>query len=163
MNLPVVIRKASQDDTHLLSQMIRTSFQGVAGRFGLTPENCPKHPSNYTDQWIGNDFDRGVTYFILEDNGIAKGCAAIERAGPSLCYLERLAVLPEYRRCGFGNSLVAHIFSQARAHGAEKIGIGIIADDLALKKWYQKIGFVEGETKSFSHLPFRVTFMNHTL
>ncbi|MDY6904321.1 MAG: hypothetical protein SWH61_06520 [Thermodesulfobacteriota bacterium] len=28
---------------------------------------------------------------------------------------------------------------------------------------YQRIGFVEGETKAFAHLPFDVTFMEYRL
>jgi hypothetical protein len=47
--------------------------------------------------------------------------------------------------------------------GAKQIGIGIISDDTELKLWYQRIGFVEKETKEFAHLPFLVTFMSYEL
>jgi len=43
------------------------------------------------------------------------------------------------------------------------ISIGIIAAQTDLKRWYQKIGFIEGGTKGFEHLPFRVTFMIYHL
>ncbi|MDO9515698.1 MAG: hypothetical protein Q7J01_06320 [Syntrophales bacterium] len=39
------------------------------------------------------------------------------------------------------------------------MGIGIIAEQAGLKEWYERVGFIEGETKGFPHLPFRVTFM----
>ena len=42
------------------------AFRGVAERFGLTDENCPRHASNCTADWIEKDMDRGVTYFVLE-------------------------------------------------------------------------------------------------
>jgi hypothetical protein len=32
-----------------------------------------------------------------------------------------------------------------------------------MKDWYKRLGFVEGESKEFSHLPFRVTFMSYDL
>ena len=52
---------------------------------------------------------------------------------------------------------------QARNLGAKEISIGIISEQAELKLWYQKIGFVEGETKEFAHLPFLVTFMTYKL
>lgn len=42
----IIIREADIADITLLSSIIRNSYQTVAVRFGLTPENCPKHPSN---------------------------------------------------------------------------------------------------------------------
>ncbi|MDH3567902.1 MAG: GNAT family N-acetyltransferase [Desulfobacteraceae bacterium] len=156
------IREANSRDP-ILSGLIRDAFRGVAETFGLTRENCPKHPSNCTDEWIENDLDRGVIYYILENDGISVGCVALEKAGPDLCYLERLAVLPGNRRNGFGKALVDHVIAQARGLGAQQISIGIIADDTDLKRWYKKLGFVELETQAFEHLPFLVTFMSYEI
>jgi len=157
------IREADSGDVSLLSGLVRECFHDVAGRFGLTLGNCPKHPSHCTDKWIENDFARAVTYYILESDVMAVGCVAIERASSDLCYLERLGVLPEARRNGFGQALVDHVMSQANRIGAKQISIGIIADDTELKRWYLRIGFVEGETKGFDHLPFPVLFMTYAL
>ena len=88
------IRVGTQKDVAVLAEIIRISFRDVAERFGLTQENCPTHPSNCTVDWVHRDMDRGVTYFILEAEGIASGCVALELASSELCYLERLAVLP---------------------------------------------------------------------
>jgi N-acetylglutamate synthase-like GNAT family acetyltransferase len=91
------------------------------------------------------------------------GCVALEIPEPGLGYLERLAVLPAARHQGIGRRLVDHVFSQAKVSGVKKISIGIIAAQTDLKHWYQKVGFVEGATKEFEHLPFRVTFMTYCL
>lgn len=32
-----------------------------------------------------------------------------------------------------------------------------------LKEWYQRLGFIEGETREFEHLPFSVTFMSYEI
>ena len=158
-----LIRKADNRDISLLSGVIREAFLDVAERFALTPENCPKHPSNCTDSWIERDFARGVDYYILEGGGTALGCVALERANAEICYLERLAVLPAERNRGIGHALVDHVFFEAKALGCRHISIGIIADHSELKIWYKKLGFVEGETKEFPHLPFRVTFLAYEL
>ena len=153
------IREANAADISLLSRLVRKSYRDVADRFKLTPANCPKHPSNCTDEWIENDFGRGISYFILEHRDVPAGCVAIEKAEADLCYLERLAVLPHQRKKGHGSQLVEHIFRTAQKLGSKKISIGIIAEQTELKQWYRKFGFIEGDTKSFSHLPFMVTFM----
>ena len=157
------IREAKFTDVSLVSGLIRESFCDVARRFGLTLENCPKHPSNCTDEWIEADFARGVIYYILESNSMAVGCVALEKVNSDLYYLERLGVLPGARRKGFGRVLVDHVIFQGKSCGAKIISIGIIADDTELKRWYQKIGFVEGKTKEFEHLPFLVTFLTYKL
>jgi N-acetylglutamate synthase-like GNAT family acetyltransferase len=107
--------------------------------------------------------ERGVRYFIIENENIVAGCVALECASFDECYLERLAVLPDQRRRGFGKKLVTHVFSKAKLRGVQRVKIGIIAEHSELKTWYKKIGFVEQESKEFSHLPFRVTFMSYEL
>ena len=159
----VHIREANTADLSLISGLIRQAYRDVADRFDLTPSNCPKHPSNCTDEWIENDFGRGVSYFILEHRDIPVGCVAIEMANNDLCYLERLSVLPHEREKGFGRQLVEHVFRTARGLGTKNISIGIIAAQTELKQWYQRFGFIERETKEFSHLPFMVTFMTFEL
>ena len=157
------IIKAGLGDVPVLTGLIRDAYRDVAQRFNLTPENCPKHPSNCTPQWIRKDFARGVAYFIIEHNQKPVGCAALEKPTADLGYLERLAVVPDHRRRGFGRMMVDYIFDRARDAGLKQISIGIIAEQTDLLWWYRKIGFVEGDTKEFEHLPFLVTFMMYQL
>ena len=159
-NQKSTIRDAGQQDIEELAHTIRHAYQDVAQRFDLTPQNCPKHPSNCTDEWVRKDMERGVRYYVLEKHGNISGCVALEKAGPELGYLERLAVLPPYRRRGFGKTLVRHVFHQSEEMGIGIISIGIIARQEELKTWYLGLGFLEGETKSFDHLPFQVTFLS---
>ena len=157
------IIKAGLGDVPVLTGLICDAYRDVAQRFNLTPENCPKHPSNCTPQWFRKDFARGVSYFILENNQEPVGCAALEKPTTDLGYLERLAVLPDHRRRGFGRMLVDYVFDRAKAAGLKQISIGINAEQTDLLWWYRKIGFVEGDTKEFEHLPFLVTFMMYQL
>lgn len=157
------IRPGTQKDIAVLVETIRKSFHDVAKRFDLTQENAPRHPSNCTEELIQKDMERGVKYFIIENENIVAGCVALECASSDECYLERLAVLPDQRQRGFGKALVTHVLSKAKLLGVQRVNIGIIAQQIELKTWYRKIGFVETETKEFSHLPFRVTFMSYEL
>jgi diamine N-acetyltransferase len=157
------IRTCTEEDIEVLVKTIRACFRDVAERFGLTEENSPRHPSNCAVEWIEQEMDRGVRYFILESEGMVSGCVALEFASSEVCYLERLGVLPNQRRRGFGKALAGHVLSEARRLGAGHVDIGIIAEDKELKDWYKRLGFIETETKEFAHLPFRVTFMSREL
>lgn len=159
----IQIRSAGIRETAILSRIIREAYSEVAERFGLNRENCPKHPSNCTDQWIRRDVERGVDYYLLVMAGKAVGCAALERTNNALCYLERVAVLPDYKRRGLGRKLVDHLINRARQDGMKEVGIGIIAKQQELLNWYQRIGFATGETKRFDHLPFEVLFMTYRI
>ncbi|MGA2780653.1 MAG: GNAT family N-acetyltransferase [Smithella sp.] len=157
------IRVCTQKDIEVIVETIHRSFQDVALRFSLNQENAPRHPSNCTKEWIQKDMERGVTYSVAENENVVVGCVALEQAKPGVCYLERLAVLPDQQRRGFGKALVTQVLSKAKSLGAHRVNIGIIAEQTELKNWYRGIGFIEGETKEFSHLPFQVTFMSYVL
>ena len=163
MNETINTRQATARDISALSEIIRMSFRDVADRFSLTPENCPKHPSNCEASWVEGDMRKGIAYYLLECNSRPVGCVALERQTPTICLLERLAVLPESRGKGLGRSLVHHVFAEAKKQGFGTVRIAIIADHSDLKSWYRRLGFTEMETKSFPHLPFNVMFLNHEL
>ena len=69
----IVIRVATLDGVVLLAGLVRTAFRDVAERFGLTPDNCPTHPSNCTPGWIETALDDGVTYYVLDMDGRPRG------------------------------------------------------------------------------------------
>lgn len=156
-----MIREATIDDRDLLVKIIREAFRDVAERFALTRDNCPKHPSNCTSDWIAADFSRGVRYFIIHQDHMPVGCVGVERSNADVCYLERLAVLPDLRGRHLGVRLVRHALDVAASMGAQRVGIGIIAEQTELKEWYAALGFIAGEIKSLPHLPFKVCLMEH--
>lgn len=116
--MPCTIRDAAPADVPELVEIIRTAFRDVALRFDLTPENCPRHPSNCHQSWIEDALGKGVRYFILDAEGGSCGCVALEQASSETCYLERLAVLPTHRRRGYGRALVVHALAEARPLGS---------------------------------------------
>ncbi len=157
------IREASPADLSTIAMLVSESNKDVAVKFGLNAENCPKHPSFCTESWVQADIARGQTYFILEENSEPIGCVAYEASSPDLAYLNRLSVLPEHRNRGVGARLVQHIFEHACSLSVRTISIGVIGEHTDLQRWYKKLGFEDGETKRFSHLPFSVKYMVYAL
>ncbi len=159
----MTIFRATRSDAELLATIISESNDDVAKKFDLTIDNSPKHPSFYTKEWVLSDFDRHEEYFIYRDENTCMGCVAFESPDPEVAYLNRLSVLPKYRQQGIGEKLVNSVFEYARSKEIPKVSIGIIDAHNDLKNWYLKLGFVDGEKKNFSHLPFVVRYMSYDL
>jgi N-acetylglutamate synthase-like GNAT family acetyltransferase len=157
------IRPAHESDAPVLAMLISKSNTDVALQFGITAENCPKHPSFCRPEWLANDFARGEMYFIAYEAEEPIACVATEYPSPEIAYLNRLAVLPAHRTKGVGTSLVKFVLERARALGTKTVSIGVIGEHAALQEWYRGFGFVSGETKHFPHLPFSVKYMAHAL
>jgi ribosomal protein S18 acetylase RimI-like enzyme len=158
------IKKIQEEaDIKTSTGIIRESFHTVALEFGLTPENCPGHPSNITFEKLLELKKKGLAFFglFLEEKQV--GFVAIESAVDGLFYFEKLAVLPAYRRRGCGAGLVNFTLDYALKKGGKKVRIGIISEHTLLKEWYRGLGFFETDTRKFSHLPFTVAFMEKDL
>jgi len=154
------ITSAQTAHISVLTRIIRASNQDVAERFNLTAQSAPKHPSNCAESWIEATMAKGVRYYLMTAEDRPCGCVALELARPKVFYLERLAVLPSDRRQGYGQALVEYAIQEAVKAGCKRLEIGIIAEHVELRRWYEKLGFITGRTKEFAHLPFNVTFMH---
>ena len=139
--------------------VIRDSFADVADLFGLSRENCPSHPSFQTVEGLLSMRDGGTLLFGLFSGDKQVGFVAIEKADRELCYMERLAVLPDYRHLGHGSALVLYALERIKQLGGKRASLAIIAGSTVLKKWYEGFGFVENETRSVPRLPFDVCFL----
>lgn len=157
------IREAAIDDAETIAMLVSQSNKDVALRFGLNANNCPRHPSFCSASWVGIDLERGERYFIQEDNSTPVACVAYETPHPGLAFLNRLSVLPAHRRRGIGARLVKHIIQLARTGAVQTISIGVIGEHTELQRWYERQGFVAGDTKRFPHLPFSVMYMTYTI
>lgn len=157
------ITSAGIEDAKIIASIVSRANKEVADQFGITFENTPKHPSFYTKKLVVSDIHRGEEYFLSRMNNVWSGCVAFEQERPDTAYLNRLAVLPEYRNQGTGRALVNHIFGYARSKNVKFVSIGIIAAHSILKHWYSSLGFIQGETKRFDHLAFDVTYMRYNL
>ena len=73
--------------------------------------------------------------------------------------LNNLAVLPEYRHCGIGKTLLEHAYETARNQGCKRVNIGIVEENIQLRKWYEQSGAVHTGTKKFDFFPFTCGYM----
>jgi len=143
-----------------IGALIRLAFADVAEAFHLTPTNCPKHPSFLSDSDMLEPLARpgAICLGALSDN-LLVGFVAIWPKGRGVYELTRLCVLPEHRHAGLGTQLVDIAVQRAKAQGAQKIEIGIIAANERLKHWYEGHGFRATTEREYAYLPFTVCEM----
>jgi len=144
------------------TNVIRKSFITVADELGLTVQNCPTNPAFLDESdLLYKKENNNISMYGLFDDDNQIGFMALERQSPDskVFYLERLAVLPEYRHKRYGRLLMDYAFEAVRKNCGEKISIGIINENVKLKIWYVEYGFKELEIKQYPHLPFDVCFL----
>lgn len=139
--------------------VISNSFLTVVNEFNLTKENAPTNAAFIKPDDLKALLDKGVILIGVFENEEQVGFVAIEKSKENTYYMEKLAVLPEFRHLGIGKEIMDYVFSYVRSNGGQKVGIGIINENTVLKKWYERYGFKETGLKQFNHLPFTVCFM----
>lgn len=154
-----IIIKNINNNLEICLDVIRKSFTSVANDFNLNKKNAPTNPAFIELKHLIQMDQKGVSMFgaFLENTCI--GFVGIKKAMEGTYWLEKLAVLPEYRNKGYGKELIDFVFAYVREHNGKRVSIGIINEHIVLKNWYLDYGFKEVEKKVFDHLPFTVCFM----
>ncbi len=156
-----------ETDQHLRTagQVIRRSHETVAFQFGLTPENCPAHPAFISFEKLRSLRNERTRQYLVFSGESAAGFVAIERSAndPHVFYIEKVSVLPGFRHNRLGRQIMQFSEEQIVLLGGTKISLGIIDEHTQLKSWYISLGYSEGDTRSFPHLPFTVRYLLKTV
>jgi len=161
-----MIRRISvQEDFSIHTRVLNAAFGTIADQYGLTKENSPTNNAFITSEMLKSQLTANREFYSYEEDAKAIGFIAIEKAlnDPGTFYLEKVAVLPEYRHKHIGRHLMAFATTRIKELGGKRISIGLIDSNAVLKQWYEKQGYVAFGSKSFDHLPFDVCFMEKFL
>ena len=156
----IVIREINGAELNRGAEVIRKSFKTVALELGLTRDNISNHPSFMTAEELKGFIDRGIKFFGLFLDNMQIGSVTVEAAGDGVYYLQKLAVLPEYRNVGYGRELVNFVIDYVKNNGCKKLALGIWDRQAKLKDWYLRLGFKINSTRDFEHLPLTVCLMD---
>ena len=155
----MIIQIKNKEQLNICLDIIRGSFITVAEEFSLTENSCPSHTAFMSFDKLQKQFDDGRPMFLFYQDDVPVGYFSLVKCGDEEWELNNLAVLPEYRHLGIGKSLVDYSVTTVKNYGGNRISIGIIEENTALKNWYFKLGFKHISTHKFEHLPFTVGFM----
>ncbi len=85
-------------------------------------------------------FDGG-TFLVVVDGDRIVGTGALARLSDSVCELDRMWLLPQYRRRGIGHRIVKRLFALARRRGYRTVRLHTNSDLQGAIKFYEGLGF----------------------
>ena len=156
-----MIREVKQEEIPECVELIKKAFSTVAEEFGFTEENAPRFTAFATtgDRLLWQMLEEHRPMFVYEEDGVLCGYYSLHIQENNECELNNLAVLPEFRHKGIGKSLLDHAFKTAGELGCSSMNIGIVEENVTLRKWYEKAGAVHLGTHKFDFFPFTCGYM----
>ncbi len=128
------IRNYKEEDIPLIVDLIKQAFAEYSGK--LDPPSSAERKSVQ----VVKDELREANALVTETEGTLVGCVFYHPREDSI-YVDRLSVLPEYRKRGIATGLIAEVEHRARADGYTRLALSV---RLALEKqqaFYQRQGF----------------------
>ena len=160
-----MIREVKREEISECVNLIRKAFSTVAEEFGFTEENAPGFTAFATTNerlmWQMDSEHRPM--YVYEENGVIQGYYSLLLQENNECELNNLAVLPEYRHNGIGKKMMEHAFSAAKELGCNAMNIGIVEENVKLRKWYEGFGAVHLGTHKFDFFPFTCGYLKKEL
>lgn len=155
------IRQVKRTEIKDCVDVIRKSFMTVAEEFGFTEENAPRFTAFATTQerlmWHLDGEKRTMFVYCRDDRIV--GYYSLLKQDDQECELSNLCVLPEYRHQDIGKKLLEHACSEAAEMGCSVINIGIVEENVRLRKWYEACGAEHIGTKKYDFFPFTCGYM----
>lgn len=156
-----MIRAMKKEEISACVEVIRKSFLTVANELGFTEDNAPGFTAFSTDEErLECQFqEQRPMYVYVNGKNVIAGYYSLQIQDDEECELNNLCVLPEYRHEEIGRELLLHAVRQARELGCKMMNIGIVEENVKLRKWYEKYGALHIGTKKYDFFPFTCGYM----
>jgi len=146
-------------DCDTITEVLKKAFMTVAINFGFTKENAPRFPAFIAPEYIEKQLNSGLKIFghYIEDQ--IAGCAGYSYYKDQIYFIERLAVLPEYRHMGIGRKLMEFAENKIRENNGKIAEIHVIDKNTILREWYKNLGYHEIRTDELKSMPYNSVVM----
>ena len=137
----------------------------VADEFGFTFENAPRFTAFATTKErliYQMEQEQRLMYAYYEDREMI-GYYSLLKQNEKECELNNLCVLEEYRHKKIGEQLLEHAFVEAGKMGCTQMNIGIMEENVKLRKWYEDHGAEHIGTEKYDFFPFTCGYMKKML
>ncbi|HEX3043833.1 MAG TPA: GNAT family N-acetyltransferase [Bacillota bacterium] len=127
----------------------------------MDKEQYPNYAGFETPEWVRESLKRGDQLLLALDNTEIIGTVrySLDKVQGNKGFISRLAVLPEYRGNSYGELLMGSAEAKMKQLGVSIIELTIVADFIKLQQFYERLGYLPRETKTFPSVPFAVRFM----
>lgn len=156
-----MIREIRKDEIQSCVEVICKSFMTVAEEFGFTMENAPRFTAFATteDRLVWQLEQEHRLMFAYFEDGKIVGYYSLFKQSEKECELNNLCVFGEYRHKKIGEQLLEHAFAEARKLGCSQVNLGIVEENVKLRKWYEKHGAEHIGTEKYDFFPFTCGYM----
>ncbi|MCI8363940.1 MAG: GNAT family N-acetyltransferase [Eubacterium sp.] len=160
-----MIQKISKNEIPDCVEVICKGFMTVADEFGFTIENAPRFTAfATTEERLLYQLEKEPRLmFACYKNGKMVGYYSLLKQNEEECELNNLCVLEEYRHKKIGEQLLKHAVSEARKMGCSQMNIGIVEENVKLRKWYEAHGAEHIGTEKYDFFPFTCGYMKKPL
>lgn len=158
-----MIELIKKEQLPICLDILRKSYENTAVTFGMTEENCPYRGRTQLPLHVfEKEFDDGyLMYGYIHENQII-GFLSVQLKELELC-IQDLAILPEYQNCGYGSQLFLYAKEIAANSNCKRISLGMVYDNISLRKWYQNRGFNAVNLINFEKVSYTVGIMELNL
>lgn len=146
-------RVGTADDLPALLELIQSAYRGASSRAGWTTEADLLEGSRTDPDLLGAELaDPATTFLVVEDADGLLGCCAVTDRGGGTAYFGTFAVRPTAQGIGTGSHLLAAAQDHARAAGAVRMEMNVLAQRTDLLAWYARRGYAPtGQTSRFPY------------
>ena len=154
-----MVERIKREQLPACLDILKTSYENTAVTFGMTEENCPyRGRTRLPLQVFEKEFDDGhMMYGYMNGNQLV-GFLSMKLNGKELA-IQDIAILPRYQSSGFGTELFLFAKEIAKQSNCETISLGMVYDNIPLRKWYQKHGLKTVKLKKFEKVSYTVGIM----
>lgn len=156
-----MINEVKEKDIIECVNLIKESFKTVADELRFTEENAPGFTAfSMTEDKLKKQLleEKRTMYAYYDEENIV-GYYSILLQQNNECELNNLCVSPAYRHKGVGEELLHNAFKVAKKLDCVKMNIGIVEENVRLRKWYESFGFIHTGTQKFDFFPFTCGYM----
>ena len=147
------------------AQIVRTAYEPVAFRHGITFENCSSFPAFLPGRQLQSALksSRVYGYGMYEEAEMVGFYMLRHMEEDKTLDISRLAVLPGRQGGGIGTTAIGFMEEQGLALSAEKLHASLMDEDVESKEWFIRRGFVQAGRLKYAGLPYRVAFMEKSI
>ena len=139
--------------------ILKASYEDSAISYGMTEENCPyRGRTRLPLEKLEEEFSNDSTMYAYLLNDEIVGFLSLSVVSNEL-KINDIAIIPDFQNKGFGNELLSFSKDKARELNCTKITLGMVNDNLQLKKWYERYGFKTIRLKKFDAVSYTIGIM----
>lgn len=154
-----MIEPINKELLHKCLEIMKLGYENTAIKFGMTEENCPYRGRTCLPYHVFEDeYNNGCLMYVYIQDGEIIGFLSLLIEG-QVMHINDIVILPEYQNMGAGSALLQFAIEQAKARNCDRIILGMVHDNIPLRKWYEKMGFTTIRLKKYEKVNYQVATM----